>query len=226
MTFSHSPLLLSYSDLEVSTGPSGRVYETPEGRRYPSVTTVLGYGKSGWVEDWKKTVGEEEAARVSHHATHRGTIVHEMMERYVKDGSLPVKPFPHHARSFKLLKERVDKHLTTVYGQELALYSDELRLAGRTDLVGEWDGCLSIIDYKTSKRPKTRDEISSYFLQETAYSVMLEERTGLVAQQVVIVMDVDYSSPLVFVEDRSTWTEPLRAAVDAYYRDHKELLEE
>jgi ATP-dependent exoDNAse (exonuclease V) beta subunit len=114
---------------------------------------------------------------------------------------------------FKTLEENVDE----VWGQELALYSDHLNMAGRVDLVGVWNGVPSIIDYKTSRRLKKKEYITGYFLQCTAYAIMIEERTGIPVPQIVIVIAGDEGEQ-VFIEKRDNWTKQLRDAINEYQR--------
>jgi len=114
---------------------------------------------------------------------------------------------------FKTLEENVDE----VWGQELALYSDHLNMAGRVDLVGVWNGVPSIIDYKTSRKLKKKEYITGYFLQCTAYAIMIEERTGVPIPQIVIAIAGDEGEQ-IFIEKRNNWIKPLREAIAEYNR--------
>jgi genome maintenance exonuclease 1 len=185
----------------------GRFYTTPSGIKYPSVTTVLGHaGDHSWLDAWKARVGEEEVKRVSGQAARRGTAVHELAEEYLKNNPRYTKGhMPANIASFLHIKPLLDKHITKVYGLEIPLYSDTLRTAGRVDCIAEWNGILSIVDFKTSKRKKERGDIHNYFMQESAYSYMFYERTGMLPKQLVTVMTVDDSEPLVFVERSKDW---------------------
>jgi len=114
----------------------------------------------------------------------------------------------------KVLDERVDN----IVMQECPLYSDELMLAGRVDLIAEFDGKLSIIDFKTSSRHKSADEITGYFLQECGYAVMFEERTGIKIDQIVTIMVVEGTEDSkVFIEPRDKWVEELKRRRDEYF---------
>jgi hypothetical protein len=180
----------------------GRLYTTPDGKKLPSITTVLGatQDKSG-LDAWRKRVGEEEANRVMAQASTRGTAVHQLAEDYVNNeedwskGAMPANLF-----TFNTIKPLLDKHLDNVWIQEAPLYSERLAVAGRVDCIAEWDGVLSIIDYKTSRRPKKREYVEGYFIQEAAYAAMFLERTGVPIKQIVTVIAVDDSEPQVFVE--------------------------
>ena len=118
-----------------------------------------------------------------------------------------------------ILSERIGK----VYGQELPLYSDHLRVAGRVDCVAEFDGVLSIIDFKTSRKTKRKSWCESYFCQEAAYAIMWEERTGMPITQLVTIIAVDDLNQQgpgsqVFIEKRDNWVPKLRETIDVYYQ--------
>lgn len=124
---------------------------------------------------------------------------------------------PNVSAAFKSIRPVLEQHVNRIRLQEKPLYSDFLKAAGRVDLVAEYDGVLSIIDIKTSSKVKTADDIHNYFMQETAYAIMFEERTRIPVEQLVTVMAVDFSSPLVFIEKRDNWSNSL-ANVIAEYR--------
>lgn len=201
--FKHVPSLV-LPDLSAETSERGRFYTTPEGKAYPSVTTVLSYSMDKqWLEDWKARVGEEGVKKISTQAARRGTVVHELAEQYMlnnpewKRGHMPAN-----IMSFEYIRKYLDKHVGLIAGLELPLYSDHLRVAGRSDCIAKWDNEWSIIDFKTSKREKTKQDIQGYFLQASCYAYMFFERTGMVVPKIVILMTVDDGPPLIF-EERS-----------------------
>ncbi len=194
-------------ELSATMTDVGRFYTTPEGNQYPSVTTVLSAGSDqSWKEEWIARVGKEEAERVSRKATQRGTAVHELVEKYLKNDERYTKGhMPANILSFKNIKPFLDKHLGMIAGLEIPLYSDKLRVAGRVDCIAEWDGVWSIVDFKTSKKEKSRNDIHNYFMQESAYSMMMFERTGMVCKNLVTVITVDEGESQVFVEKSREW---------------------
>jgi hypothetical protein len=194
-------------ELSAETTENGRFYTTPEGNKYPSVTTILGAGSDkSWMEDWKARVGEEQVAKVSGQASRRGTAVHEIAEHYLKNRPDYKKGhMPANIASFNYIKPYLDKHITIVGGLELPLYSDKLRVAGRVDCLAKWDGEYAIIDFKTSKRAKDRDSIHGYFMQASCYSYMVYERLGILPKNIVIVMTVDDAPAQIFVEKARDW---------------------
>lgn len=224
--FIHENVDLGYQDLTAETLKSGRTYVTPEGEKYPSITTALGYRDRGKWAKWRANIGEEEAKRITRHATTRGTSVHNIAERYINNEEDFIRTagdkMPHVQFSWNTLKGVIDSNIGKVYMQECPLYSDKLKVAGRVDLIAEFDGKLSIVDFKTSGRVKEREDITSYFMQECAYAIMFEERTGIVIDQLVTLMVVDNSStPIIFKENKEDWIDPLIAELTYYYENRK-----
>lgn len=215
MMFKHKKIDLGYEDLKAENLETGRVYKTPDGD-FPSITTVLGALTNKSIEDWKKRVGEEEANRISYRATTRGTAVHEIIEKYLENESTSGY-MPHIVQSLTNLKPILDKRIGEIYAQECPLYSAHLGVAGRTDCVAEFDGVVSICDWKTSRFPKKKEKIGNYFIQACAYSIMWEERTGIPAPNLVIVMDVDNFHPCVYKEKRDDWVDKLKDVIKLYH---------
>jgi genome maintenance exonuclease 1 len=181
------------------TTDTGRKYFTPEGNAYPSITTVLGVLNKEGIIAWRKRVGEEEANKISRQASVRGTAVHKLAEDYLnnepnwKEGAMPSNLF-----SFEDIKKIMDKRLDNIWMQEVFLYSDRLKTAGQVDCIAEFDGQLSIIDFKTSRKPKKEEWITSYFIQASFYAAAFYERTGIPIKQGVILITVDHNEPQVF----------------------------
>jgi len=214
--FKHEFIDLGYEDLNVETSESGgRRYVDPNGHKYPSVTTVLGILTEQSIREWRARVGEDEANRVSNRASARGTSVHAIVEKYLKNEDTS-DYLPHIQQSFANLKPILDSRVGSIYGIESPLYSRHLGLAGRCDCVAQFDGVPSIIDFKTSRRIKEKDKISNYFAQMSAYAIMWEERTGMPITNTVVVMDVDHEKPLVFKEHRDNYTELLLNTIKEY----------
>ena len=222
--FIHEPIDLGYSDLTTETKTTGRKYNTPDGKAYPSITTVLSILSEDGIAKWRARVGEEVANKISTRASKRGTAVHEALEKYVNNVSwqeLLDTQTPDVIQSIKSVRDVLDKSLGIVYGQEIPLYSDHLRLAGRVDCVAEFNGKNSIIDYKTSRKLKPKKFIENYFCQEAAYAIMWEERTGMPITQLVTVIAVDegndgFPCAQVVIESRDNWTQMLLETIEKY----------
>jgi len=218
-TFIHDPVDLGYADLGDASVPGTRLYVTPEGKKYPSITTVLGVRGKEAIYEWRRRVGEEEANRITRHACARGTAMHSIAERYLNNEPdiYNKDEMPHVVALFRSIQPILDEKIGRVVMQECPLYSDHLGIAGRVDLVAEYEGKLSIIDFKTSKRVKSAAEISNYFIQAAAYAIMFEERTGIPVSRSVIIMAIDDNPvPIVFKEKRDSWTGELQQVIKEY----------
>lgn len=198
--FIHCPPMV-LPDLKSETQSDGkRYYTTPSGKRLPSVTTVVGAMKKQSIIEWRNRVGDVEANRVSKLATGRGNRVHNLAERYLKNEKIEwVREMPDAVEMFRSLIPHIGR-INNIHYIEQALWSEKIGLAGRVDLIAEWDGVLSVIDFKTSKRLKAKEDIQDYFAQCTAYSGMYEEHVGVPINQIVIVMAVENEEPLIFIE--------------------------
>jgi genome maintenance exonuclease 1 len=197
--FTHVDHGIVLPTLTRQTTESGRKYFTPEGNAYPSITTVLSILGKEEIIAWRKRVGEEEANKVSRQASTRGTAVHKLAEDYVDNKpDWKGKHMPSNIATFNTLRPILDARLNNVWMQEAFLYSDKLKTAGQVDCIGEWDGVLSIIDFKTSKRVKKEEDITNYFIQMCFYAAAFLERTGIAIKQAVVVMAVDDNEPLIF----------------------------
>ena len=168
-----------------------RVYLTPTGHHYPSVTTVIGNNaaKKAGIAKWRARVGEKAANAKTTRATGRGTKYHSIAEDYFNN-NLDLKKyskFPLPVLMFNHSRPVLDR-INNIYLQEAALYSKHLEIAGRVDCIAEFDGVLSIIDFKTAAEPKREKYLYDYFVQETAYACMLQENYGLSVKQLVTIV--------------------------------------
>jgi genome maintenance exonuclease 1 len=179
----------------------------PDGDKFRSVTTVLGdaLDKTALLE-WKKKVGEEEAQKITTQAARRGTAVHTLCENYVlnKDNYIE-NAVPSSVDSFLNIKSVLDFNVDNILGIETPLYSKALKTAGRCDLIAEYNGIPSVIDFKTSRKLKKEEWIESYFLQTTVYSMMFEQLYKIKIPQIVVIISVDPEGPQVFQKNRSDY---------------------
>ena len=207
------------TDLKSETHTDGKRYYTLEdGTRLPSVTTVLGALKKDAIQAWRKRVGEDVANAVSRKATGRGTNVHTLCERYLNNDALG-DIMPDAKEMFMSLKPLLNR-IDNIHYQECALWSKQLGMAGRVDCIGEFDGELSVIDFKTSKRIKTEAHIEDYFWQTSAYALMYEEMIGVPIDNLVIIMAVEDEQPLLFKQKTQDHIHGLVKAIN-YYKAQK-----
>lgn len=217
--FIHCPPMV-IENLNTETVDDKRYYVTPSGQRLPSVTTVLGAMKKKEIMAWRRKVGEVEANRISKLATGRGNRVHSLAEKYLMNESIEwKKEMPDAIEMFRSIESQFSK-INNIHYMEQALWSEKIGLAGRVDLIAEWEGKLSVIDFKTSKRIKTEDKIQDYFAQCVAYAMMYEERVGVPIDQIVVLMAVENEQPLIFVKETKDYVDTLYEHIE-FYKSNK-----
>lgn len=192
----------------------GTRYYLADGRRYPSVTTMLGHFSSKAIMEWRNRVGHAEANRISSKASTRGTKFHKLCETYLTNQK-PVFKTPLDYQLFINTKEYIDS-IDDIHLIETGMFSHHLRLAGTVDCIARYNDRLSVIDFKTASRAKSKDHIENYFMQASAYAIMFEEQTKIPVPQIVIIIAVEGESSQVFVERRDNYTKKLLECRDTY----------
>ena len=165
-----------------------RVYVTPTGGVYPSITSILGRQPKPGLDEWRKNVGNEEAEKITKEASSLGSTVHLLCERYLHNREL--KSNDEEAISVFNRLRFLLSNINNIIGLEIPLYSDKLKVAGTTDCIAEYNGVLSVIDFKTSRKPKKEEWIEDYYIQAFFYLVAFFEMTGAIPEQIVILIAV------------------------------------
>lgn len=211
-----------YPDMITQSYTGQRFYITPDGRAFPSITTVLGITmppeKAKALNDWRTSLGAVEADKRSNAAATRGTNVHLMIEQFLKGETVNAPgSSPDDIQVFNSLKLKL-KGINEIWGQEVALYSDTLELAGRCDFVGVYKNKECIVDFKTSNNHKDKNKIDDYYMQMTFYALGHNEMFGTNIQDGVILMGCSNGLPLEFKVDLSKYVNPLCDRVENYYK--------
>jgi genome maintenance exonuclease 1 len=201
-------------ELESVEEDGRRFYPVPSGEKYPSVTTVTSIRSKEKILEWRKRVGEDEANKVSTRASRRGTSLHAIIEAYLKNEKCNDEEVLS-TFLFKICKSVVNR-INNIHALEAPLYSHYLRLAGRVDCIAEFDGILSIIDFKTASKAKKESWIENYFVQETAYAAMYYELTGVKVEQIVTIIATEEGECQVFI----------KKDLDKYFSLLKEYIQE
>lgn len=211
-TFCHA-LVPVCGTIESTETPTGRRYITPDGI-FPSVTTVTGWAKRKFFAKWRRDNPEESRRILS-----RGTRVHAIIEDYLHnriESTLVEAKGTEELDIFHTMQPHIDG-IDNIRAIEVALWSKRVGLAGRTDCIAEYNGKLSVVDFKTSTNPKSEDAISDYFTQGTAYALMWQDMTGERVDNIVIVMGVSSTGECqVFEASTREWVEPLADAISLW----------
>ena len=218
MNYKHKSVNLP--EIKATTKNKVRLYETPDGNFYPSITTVLSVRNKQGLHEWRKRVGNDVANYIARKAATRGTHVHHMCEDYLNNMHTNFPPeWEKHKKNFLpyclfgQLKDKVLCNLDNIYAQEAGLYSDKYMVAGRVDCISEYNGTLSIIDFKTSTKERTDDWNFNYYIQGSAYAEMFEERTGYSINQVVILVVTEDGTVQEFIKEKYDYLDALKETV-------------
>ena len=201
-----------------------RVYLTPGGKHYPSITSIIGSQPKPSLVEWRERVGVEEANRVIKEATTLGTAVHLLCERYLYNYELRSNVDGHvgiddEAMSIFNRIRFLLGNINQIVGLEIPLYSDILKVAGTTDCVAEYNGVLSVIDFKTSKKEKKEEWIEDYFIQCSAYAAMFEEHTDIAVDDIVIMMVAEDGSIQIYEKKTKDYLSKLAGMMAQFYAD-------
>jgi hypothetical protein len=223
--FGYHPAFQGWKGVEYTEETvNGKRHYTIDGVAYPSITTVLSYDpeKIRALARWRARVGQDEADKVSRHSTTRGTALHKLCENYLTHNQTDIKNYLEKENFFKV-KSLLERGVGPMYCMEKPLYSRELGVAGRCDLITEFKTDLdsryypTVIDFKTSGKTKYHKNIHQYFVQGAAYATMFQEMTGVeVPRIVIIIVTEELNEPQVFVEQTKTWIQPLNKAIATY----------
>ena len=205
-----------------------RLYNTPEGNKYPSITTVLSVRNKKGLMEWRKRVGNDVANHVARTAAARGTKVHHMCEDYLNNMEFNFpNDWARHKRNFLpyclfgQLKNKVLCNVDNIYAQEAGLYSDKYKVAGRVDCIAEYNGVPSIIDFKTSTKERADKWNENYYIQGSAYAEMFGERTGIEISQVVILVVTEDGTVQEFIKEKYDYLEALVETVAEWSKQNE-----
>ena len=202
-----------------------RMYVTPEGARLPSVTSVTGLTTKEGIQQWRSRVGEAEANKISKRASGRGTVVHNLTEKYILNDSdfdkAKSKAMPDAIDLFHKIRRAMNANVTAIHALEKMVWSDYLRVAGTVDCIGIYKGKLAVIDFKTSAKTKEEKWIEHYFMQTSAYACAWYELTKEpINSLVVIVANDEDSEAQIFEKTTYPYLNKFKQAREAFHKQY------
>ena len=210
--FNHVSVSLKEQNLQTKEIDGKRYYITESGEAFPSVTTVTGWEKRNFFAKWRKNNPEESKRILS-----RVTKFHSIIELYLNNTPVVKESYSSSEyRLFEQMKSSLD-NIDNIHALETALQSSLIGLAGRVDCIAEYDGKLSIIDFKTCSSRKSKNDIKDYFMQTTAYAIMYQERTGIPVKNIVILMSCEDGSVSVYQENPINYTKKLKETIESFF---------
>ena len=229
MQFDHQTVELPKIKQKNNALPDGgRGYETPEGKLYPSITTVLSVRNKKGLHEWRDRVGHDVANYIARTAAQRGTAVHKMCEDYLNNQHLawPDEFEKHKSKNFLAwclftqMRETLS-NINNIKCLESSLYSDTLKVAGQVDCIAEYKGNLSVIDFKTSSKERDDAWNENYYIQTCAYAEMFKERTGQTVDKLVILVVTQDGTVQEFIKDKKEYNELLDSSLKEWYSKNK-----
>ena len=214
---------LDKSKLPVTKGKKidGFRFYDIDGKAYPSITTVLGIQKKAQLQEWRDKIGENVANWEMGRAARRGKATHTLIEQYLK-GLTPSERGVLPLGLFRLIKPYVDQ-IDNIHCLETIMYSKELTIAGQVDCIAEYNGKLSVIDFKTANKERQESWIENYFMQTTAYAQMYEEIFGKKIEQIVVLLASEDGSTQSFIKETKDYMTPLMKSIDDFYKYYENL---
>ena len=214
---------LDTSKLPVTKGKKvdGFRFYDIDGKAYPSITTVLGIQKKAQLQEWRDKIGENVANWEMGRAARRGKATHLLIEQYIK-GLTPSERGVLPLGLFRLIKPYVDQ-IDNIHCLETIMYSKKLTIAGQVDCIAEYNGKLSVIDFKTANKERQESWIENYFMQTTAYAQMYEEIYGKEIEQIVILLASEDGSVQSFIKEKKDYMDPLKKSINDFYKYYEEL---
>ena len=186
------------------------------GTNYRSVTSILGVRKKVELQQWRDKIGENVANWEMGRAARRGTATHNLIENYIKGEPLEEKSvLP--LGLFKLMKPYIDQ-INNIHCLETVLYTSKYRLAGQVDCIAEYNGKLSVIDFKTANKERKEEWIDNYFLQCTAYGLMYEELFKKEIDQIVVIIGGEDGSIATYIKEKKDYIKKLETVIEDFYK--------
>ena len=192
-----------------------------DGKAYPSITTVLSIRSKEGIEKWRNSIGEKVANWEMGRAARRGKATHTLVEQYIKNETPSIRDvLP--LGLFRLLKPYIDQ-INNIHCLETIMYSKKLTIAGQVDCIAEYNGKLSVIDFKTANKERKEDWIENYFLQTTAYAIMYEEMFGKPIEQIVILLAAEDGTVQSYTRDKKEYADKLGVAIQDFYKHYESI---
>ena len=192
-----------------------------DGKAYPSITTVLSIRSKEGIEKWRNSIGEKVANWEMGRAARRGKATHTLVEQYIKNETPSIRDvLP--LGLFRLLKPYIDQ-INNIHCLETIMYSKQLTIAGQVDCIAEYNGKLSVIDFKTANKERKEDWIENYFLQTTAYAIMYEEMFGKPIEQIVILLAAEDGTVQSYTRDKKEYADKLGVAIQDFYKHYESI---
>ena len=213
-------------ELEANTIDGVRYYTLPSGKKAPSITSITSFYNRQTFINWRKKVGEEEANKITKVATTRGTKFHDLVEQYLLNKDINTLDVLPTTKALFLHGKKYLDNINNIHALEKPLYSEYFGIAGRVDCIAEYNGKLSVIDFKTANKERNDEWNKNYYIQTAAYAFMYEELFGTPIEQIVIIMASEDGAGRVFIKNKSDYLSHLEEAIKYFYKYYQDKIKQ
>lgn len=186
---------------------------------YAGVTKVLSAtSDKSFLEEWRKRVGDEEADRIIKESQDIGNSLDSLLLNSFLDG-FNEDEFLKESGFFLYKQLKLPLRKIKPIALQLKLWSVDYEIMGYLDCLGYYDGELSLIDFKNSKRFKEPEHYHDYLLQCTMYCIMIKKLLGINVKQVVLLIGVrNSSSPQIVKKRTKDYVKEAISRINEYHR--------
>ena len=203
-----------------------RIYDV-NNQKLPSVTTILSATqpaeKRESLQRWRDRVGAAAAEKITREATNRGSAMHDFLEKFCL-GKLNLDLLGDNSLERQMADQIIENGLrnkvSEIYGVEATLFYPN-KYAGAADLICNYEGKNSIIDFKNSSQLRKDEWNTDYYLQLSAYQMAHNKVYGTDIDQGVILVctkDLMFQRFVIDSVRLKNYQEIFLRKVDEYYK--------
>jgi len=183
-----------------------------ERMKYPRVTTIISETEPPekkqalirWQKKMQQLHGVDGAEKEKQSILDNGTSVHLSIEKFLLDEPLPSGLHPQARSVFGLLNQL--KYNSGRLIIERRLFCDRYCYQGKPDLICEYQGIPTIIDWTTSAQPKKEQHLEHKFIQAGAYAIAAEHELKICIRRLMVVVCVENPRTFqIFTDSPSKW---------------------
>lgn len=192
----------------------GKHFYVCNGITYPSITTILHSFPNPGIDRWKYNTANWQ--EIQQESMSVGTDLHKKIEEYLKGKDTTSSDLVE--TLFQNMLPQLNK-ITSIKCQEETMFEPNLRIAGKVDCIAKYNGVLSVIDFKNSRKKKYESVVkkSGYYEQLNAYARMYEYMTGTKIIQGVILISAWDNKVTEHIIDIDDYNDNLDFILEQYY---------
>ena len=185
---------------------------------YPGVTRILSAtSDNSGIEAWRQSVGEEEADRILKESQEIGNSPDDLLlKSFLPDFDKNL--YKHEISYYLYVQLSMSLRKIKPIALQLKIWSEDLKVMGYLDCLGYYEGELSLIDFKNTRKIKKPEHYHNYLLQCTIYCLILKKLFGINVRQIILLMGVrDSVAPQIIKERTKDYVKEAYARIIEYH---------